>query len=281
MFSLGSKTFFGFSLVTFAVGSVYLFATNDLAGLTLLGVACAVSALLGVAGVAATGAGDRMTSLVGHDDPRANRAPRASIAPALVAASAGVAVLGAAYGIVAYVAAVVVAVTAGLVWFITAWREHPSYTAQATPRVSDRLSLPLGLPVVVLALIAVIVISFSRILLAVSKNGATTIALVAAVVILGAGVAAALRPTIDRRLVAVLGAVAAIAVGTLGIVGIALGERDFAQHQSEPADGATHGEEGTPAGESGADAEAPAAGAGAEAPAGTQAGGAAGGADHG
>ncbi len=258
MFSLGSKTFFGFSLFTFAAAFLYGVATSDLAGITLLGSASVASAFLGIAAVAATGAGDRLSALVGHDDPLANRAPRPSVAPLLLAVAGGTVALGAALGVVAYVSAALVAVAAGIVWFIGSWREHANYVPDTTSRVSDRFGLPLGLPVAVLVLIAIIVISMSRILLAASKNGATVIAIVLAIVILTGGIAAAVRPKIDRRLAAALGVVAVLAVGAMGIVGIALGERDFA-HKVTTGEGAeSHSTEvaGHAPAEGGADADA-------------------------
>lgn len=261
MFSFASKAFFAVAAIAGGFAFVYTFGTNDLSALVILYGAVGVAVFLGLTALAATGPGDRLTALVGTQDPRANRAPRQSAAPVLLAIAGGCAVGGAAVGAVAFVAAAIIAGLAGMDWFVSTWRESPLYLPKLTSRVSDRFSLPIGLPLAAIGLIAISVISLSRILLAVSKNAATSIALAAAIVIVIVGVVAAMRPRIDRRVVIALGAIATVAVLGLGVVGIAMGERDF-HHAPE---GTEHSEEGGGggAGEGGA-------GAGKSASAGTE-----------
>ena len=234
MFNLGTRAFFATSAVTFVFGLAYAFNSSDVGGFTLLLCASFAAAFLGAVSLAATGTADRFT-LAGVQDLRSGRAPSSSAVPMLVAAGLGVTALGTALGVAAYVGGLVVVAVGGVGWFMASWREHPDHVAALRPRVADRFSLPFGMPIAVTALIAVIAISISRILLSVSKNSATVVAIALAIVIFGAGFVVASRPKLDRKLLTGLIVVALGAVLTLGIVGLTKGERKFGEHEKGAA----------------------------------------------
>ncbi len=116
--------------------------------------------------------------------------------------------------------------------FAKVWSEDPTWTPRLHERVSFRLLVPVGLPVAMFLLAATIAISLSRILLAVSKNGSVLIAIVAAVVILGACSWVAMRPRVTSSTVVVLAAAAVVSVAGAGITGVAAGEREFHPHEA-------------------------------------------------
>lgn len=89
-------------------------------------------------------------------------------------------------------------------------------------------------------MVALMAIAFSRILLAVPKNGSVIIALVAALVILGGGVAVAMRGLSRSAVLGVL-TVGALATAGLGIGGAVAGEREF--HHPEAGEQAEAGGE--------------------------------------
>ncbi|HSH62296.1 MAG TPA: cupredoxin domain-containing protein, partial [Acidimicrobiales bacterium] len=122
-------------------------------------------------------------------------------------------------------------VTAG--WFAKAWSEHPSWTRPVRQRVSSRLLAPIGLPVGGFLLAAVIAVSMSRILLAVSKNVATVVAMVVAVVIFAACYWVASRPRMGSSVIVALSVLAGASMVGAGIAGAVGGERKFEQHHEE------------------------------------------------
>jgi plastocyanin len=153
------------------------------------------------------------------------------------------------------------AAVAGTGWFAQSWSAHPTWTDEQHERVSSRLVLPLAIPVGVTTLVLLLAFAFSRALLAVSVNGSVLLALVAALVILGAGVLVAFKG-LSRSAVLGLLTAGAVTTAALGVGGAVAGEREFHQkgegeHAAESSD-AGHAEEG----EEGGHAEEPEAGAG-------------------
>jgi len=77
------------------------------------------------------------------------------------------------------------------------------------------------------ASVAIVVLAMSRILLAVSKNGAVAVAGIAAVMILGIGVLYAAKPKIGKNFIAGLALALGVAILAGGVVAAAVGERSF------------------------------------------------------
>jgi len=120
---------------------------------------------------------------------------------------------------------------------------------------------PVEIPMVALLGIAVAVIAFSRVLLAVSKTGSTVIAIVVAGAIFGVGILLNARPKVSSSLLATVVVLGAVGLLAGGIVSAVAGEREFEHHGEEHAEeGAA--EEGDEAGAAGEGAEAPPEGGG-------------------
>lgn len=113
-----------------------------------------------------------------------------------------------------------------------------------TTEVRFRIPLPLVIPLGALAVIAVVAIGFSQVLLAVPKEAATMLAMVAAANILGAFAYAALRPRMQPVTMAELGVIVLYPV----IIGVAIAQFDFG--------GEAHGHDTAAAETSGAGAAA-------------------------
>jgi plastocyanin len=118
-----------------------------------------------------------------------------------------------------------------------------------TTEVRVKVPLPLVIPLGALAVIAVVAIGFSQILLAVPKEAATMLAIVAATNVLGAFAYAALRPKMQPVTMAELGIIVLYPV----IIGLAIAQFDFgaeAEHGTAAAEhaGAGAAAEGAPAG---------------------------------
>lgn len=155
--------------------------------------------------------------------------------PVVGAAAAALLAVGAATGgIPAWIGVGAAALAFGG-WFAQSWREHPSWSPVLGERVSTRLALPIALPVLVIALTAVIVTSISRIFLALPKLGSTFVALAVAVVLLAGFSLLALRPRLGSGALTGLAAIAGLSAIGAGVAGAVAGERHFEHHGEELA----------------------------------------------
>ena len=235
MLTLASKLF----LATAAVGTVALLAyaafTGDLLGVVLL---FGVAGLAVFAGVKLSGTADRpglAPALAGgtgtgdaapedgpagaHDEDAT--LPGGGLWPALLGLGIGLLTAAFVLGPLAAFAGLGFAAAAGVGWTARA-------SAERTGRIPDLM--PLGLPVVGLAAIASVMFLMSRILLAVSEQASTFIALVVAVVIFGGASLVALRPSLSSRALTALVAAFALAMTAGGLVAAAAGEREIEAH---------------------------------------------------
>lgn len=126
--------------------------------------------------------------------------------------------------------------------------QDDSLRPDLTTEVRVKVPLPLVIPLGALAVIAIVAIGFSRILLAVPKEAATMLAIVAAANVLGAFAYAALRPKMQPVTMAELGIIVLYPV----IIGLAIAQFDFgAEHDTALAENAGAGaaaEGGAPSG---------------------------------
>jgi hypothetical protein len=138
----------------------------------------------------------------------------------------------------------------GMEWTITAWSERATVDSATNRELRSRLFFPVELPIIGLLVIAVFVISGSRILLAVSKTGSVVVAGVLATGIFVAAIAIAARPQLSRTLLNAVLVVGALGLLAGGVIAAAAGERDFhhgtevhdsgsSESHDEPADAET------------------------------------------
>jgi plastocyanin len=228
--SLGTKSLFGFAVAAFVASVVYGVATNEGSGTAVL--AFVAAGAIGLAAVS-LGAGPDRTPVPTVDGPLPQNPPGGgrpmypSVWPLAAAIGIGVLAVGAATDGLLVVAAIVVGAIALLGWVFQSWTEHPIFTARFGARLTDRLLVPIGLPVGVFALVLVIALSLSRVLLAVPEQGSRVVAIVVAVVILAGAFFIVSQERMARAALSVLSAVALLAVIAAGGVGLAYGERHF------------------------------------------------------
>jgi plastocyanin len=124
--------------------------------------------------------------------------------------------------------------------------QDDSLRPDLTTEVRFKVPLPLVIPLGALAVIAIVAIGFSQILLAVPKEAATMLAIVAAANVLGAFAYAALRPRMQPVTMAELAIIVLYPV----IIGLAIAQFDFgSEHDAAAGEhaGSAAGE-GAPAG---------------------------------
>ena len=240
MINTPAKILLALSAFAGVVGIGYAIAGDDRTGVVLLGAVLVVALLAAFAVMGSAGAdpidlddeaeADAAAAVVSHGPMDT---PRPSAAPLFVAVAAGLIAVGAAEGPAYVVGGGLLALVVAALWTAQVWREHPSFTPRVASRLSERVLVPGLLPIVALVLTAVIAISLSRVLLAVSKDGSIVIAGVAALVILMACAFVALRPRVSPGAILGLIAVAAVFAGSAGVWGAAAGEREFEPHEEE------------------------------------------------
>ena len=236
MLSPASRLLLAVTLAGLGTGIAYQAVVDERAG-TMLFLFLAVAALMACVATAGAFVPDQ-APVVPSDAPPPERRATTTGAPARgtgwpAGAAVAVAVLGAtaAAGGPVVLVGVIAVVAAGAGWFAKVWSEDPTWTPRLRERVSLRLLVPVALPVAMFLLAATIAISVSRILLAVSKDGAVLIAFVVAVAILGACTWVATRPRVASSAILALVALAVVSMAGAGITGVAAGEREFHPHE--------------------------------------------------
>ena len=244
MIPTGSKLWFGVAGFALAAAVTYFIAGNGeaygsmvLVSLVVAGFTLGLlSSLIGDGDVAGAATGDGAAALgQGSTVAAPGGLQLAAAWPALGAVGVGVAIVGLATGgLLLYIGLLLVA-AAGAEWMVQAWAERATPDHEHNRALRNHLMYPIEIPVLAATTIAVVVIAFSRVFLAVPKAGSTVIAIGVATVILAAAFLVTSRPKLSSSLLT--GVVVLGAVGLLGggIVGAVAGEREFEAHGEEGA----------------------------------------------
>jgi len=219
MFKVGSKLFLG--LTGFAAVNLvaYLVFVERLA---IGGVALSIvfAALVGLtAAVLIVNEGDD------EAQPRDNALTRASMWPLVTVLGLVLFVLGLVVAQVYFVLAIVVVIAALAEWMVQAWSESASDDPVHNESARRRVLHPIEFPVIAMLGLGVIIFSFSRIMLAISKSAGAVVFIVAAAVILLVGSVVALRPALKSALVGGICVIGAIGIVAGGIAGAGSGLR--------------------------------------------------------
>ncbi len=236
MLNLVSRVLLALTVASAALAGAYFVADGDRTGVVLL-VFLAVAGLVGGLSTAGNAVPD-IAPPVAADSPPGRTAvsasvPRGSGWPLAAAVSLTVLAVGAVVGVPVVLGGVILLLVVTGGWFARAWSEHPTWTRTVRLRVSSRLLAPIGLPIGGFLLAAVIAVSMSRILLAVSKNAATGVAIAAAVAIFTACYWVASRPRLGSSVIVALSVLAATSTVGAGIAGAIGGERRFEHHEEK------------------------------------------------
>lgn len=132
-------------------------------------------------------------------------------------------------------------------WLVQGWAERATGDPAYNVELRHRLMSPFEIPILSLIVIGVILISLSRVMLAVSKTGSIVVAGAVATVIFVVASLLAAKPRISSSVFAGVLSLGAVALVAAGIAGGVAGERDIEPHHAEGEEHAepTHeGEEG-------------------------------------
>lgn len=255
MFTTGSKFLIGASVMALVATIVYGVGQGGVLG--TVGLSTATFALIALATLNAI---LRDSNVFSDDDAPVESSSAAQYAPANsvwpLAFAAGCVVI--AVGLITYQPVVVIGLVllfaAGAEWTVQAWSERASSDQAVNAAVRSRISNPLEYPVGGAIAIGVLMYSFSRVMLWLSKTNTTIAFSVMAAVVLTIGFIISYRPKMSTGAVGGVMAVGAVAVVAAGAFTSLDGERDIPEfetttiwqeeailHPTEYAEGAEEG----------------------------------------
>ena len=153
--------------------------------------------------------------------------PKGSPWPLVAALAVGLLAVGAALGTSMIVMGSIVGVVAAACWLGQVWTEHPSWSQEMTDRINERFIVPIGLPGTIVVLGGIGVLSFSRIFLTVSAEAAPFIAAAVAFAVLGVIWLISTREDVGRTVLVTLVGLSAVLVVGSGVASALRGEREF------------------------------------------------------
>ncbi|HEY3141643.1 MAG TPA: hypothetical protein VGJ86_10965 [Acidimicrobiales bacterium] len=244
MITTGTKWFLGLGVVSVALAAVYGWTTGgnglgpvtvgykggvgDHLGYGILVTAAGISFLNAIVLAAWRDADPVAQAQVAHlDHVPTVRPVGVSYWPPVAAFGVALVLIGLVSEPILFIFGLIVLGIVLVEWAVQTWADHASGDPATNRQIRNRLMNPLEFPLAGVLAIAIVVISFSRVFLAIDELSAVGVAGGIATLILIAGAVLASRPTISPNVVVGLVLVAAVVVIGLGIAGAVAGERDF------------------------------------------------------
>src|ERR687897_79004 len=257
MITTGSKWFFGLGAVSLVLAAAYGWTTGgdglgpitagykggvgDHFGYTVLLSGAVVSLFLGFVSSAVRDADAEAVARVAGTEtvPAAIPAP-ASYWPAIAAFGVGLVVVGLVSSAVLVVFGLVALGAVLIEWTVQTWADRATGDPAANREIRNRFMNPLEFPAAGLLAIALVVVAFSRVFLAISSENAVWVATGLAALIFAVGMLVASRPRLGSNVVVGLLLVSAVIVLAVGVGAAVNGEREF-HHVGDEAE--EHSEE--------------------------------------
>jgi hypothetical protein len=242
MIPTGSRLLFG--AAGLATVAAVLYGVTQEGSLGTVGLISAALALFLLAGVNLYTRDADVSSMdpaAATESAAAAPAPGASVWPLVGAIGGVLVVVGLVTYPVVFVFGLIALLAATAEWMLQAWSERASADRQFNEEIRGRIAHPLEFPVLGAIALGIIIYSFSRIMLFLSKTGGPAAFVVIAAFILLGGFLFAYRPSLRGGIVASVMVIAAIGLVTGGIVAALEGERETHAHET-PGDLATEGE---------------------------------------
>ena len=234
MITTGAKLWFAIASTALVGMVVYFVATGrgEDGGTIVLGSIAAACAVLGAASLVSRDGDTTVDADAAVEDVRI-RSSLPAYWPALGAVGAGVAIIGlAAGGLLLYVGLGIIGVVVAE-WMVQSWAERSTGDPAYNQALRNRIMFPFEVPVLGILGLALVMITFSRVLLAVSKTGSTVVAMLVATMILAVGSLIATRPKLSSGAVTWAVAIGAVGLLAAGVVGGVAGEREIEVHEVE------------------------------------------------
>ena len=234
MFTTGSKLLIGSAAAAAVFAVAYGVAQDGALGtIGLVSAAVALSLLAGLNVFVR----DSNVSAMDHDafvaSAAAQATARPSLWPLLVALGATTLTLGLVTTRAFFIVGLIAIIAGALEWIFQGWSERASADEGFNTEVRDVMADPMELPVAGAILAAVVVYSFSRVMLGLPSKSATVAAFsVVAAVVLGVGAYLGVRRDVSKTALT-----SAFSVGALALIGAGTfaglnGEREIEEHHS-------------------------------------------------
>lgn len=220
MFTTGSKFFIGLSALGAVSFAVFMVLVNP----SSIG----ATALFGFVPAVALAAWLSLWSRDGQLEESPSAAPvvpSPGMWPFVAAAGAVLVLVGTITRPLVLILGGVVVVAALVEWTVQAWSDRASADPAYNAELRGRIMQPLEFPVLATVGSAVVILSFSRIMLAIGKSAGAVMFIVLSSTVLVGGILFAVRPGLKRSLVTGICAVGAIGLVVGGIGGASSGMR--------------------------------------------------------
>ena len=223
MITTGSKYFYGITaLATIAMVLYMLFVNPNDIGAVALGSLAAAAALVG--GLTSF-TRDSTTHSTSASSAAATQPAPPAVWPLIVAVGVVMLVFGLATNPIVFILGIVALIAGGVEWLVQDYASRASADAAFNSQLRGRLLHPLEFPVAAAVVVAIIAISFSRIMLNISKSAGAIVFIIVASSVLVVGFLVALKPNLRGRAVGTLCSVGLVALVGAGIVAGISGER--------------------------------------------------------
>jgi hypothetical protein len=226
MITTSSKLFYGLGAVAFAAAIVWMIANDGGSGAVALVFVATASIFLGAIASYVRDGHVLSTDTEQHDSaPAAQRGSGRSWFPLGTALSLGTVIVGlvTSPGIFKVGVALLLAMLGE--WLIQNWSDRASSDPSYNERVRGRVVHPLEIPIAGALLLAVIVLSFSRVFLSLSVNAGPIVFAIVGALVLFFGSVLSIRPGTSRRVVGTICGVALVGLSVVGVVLALDGER--------------------------------------------------------
>ncbi len=230
MFSTGSKLFLGATTISLIATLAFgIFTSGDTYWTSMIGLASVTTALVFLTAINFFVRDSNVGSMqpdATTSSAAAQETPGNSMWPAVSALGVSLVVVGLITEPIVFKAGVVALLAALLEWMVQAWSERASGDRVYNAGVRKRVLHPLEFPVLAAAGLAVIVYSFSRIMLFASKQAGPAIFGVMAALVLVGGFLFATQATLTKSLTTGVCTIAALGLVSTGAVMAIDGERE-------------------------------------------------------
>jgi hypothetical protein len=166
------------------------------------------------------------------DSAAAHRSPWPSLWPGIGALGAALVVIGLVTYQIVFVIGIIVLIAVIAEWMLQAWSERASGDVAYNIEVRRRFAHAAEFPVLAAIGFGIIVYSFSRIMLAVSKSGGPAVFIAIAAAVLVSGFLVAMWRPLNTTVVGGVAAIALIALIAGGVAAALSGEREMHPHET-------------------------------------------------
>lgn len=233
MISFGSRLLLGATALAAVAAVAYGVSVGGSLGTTgLVSATIALALLTGINIYARDADVSSMDPAAATDSAAARPAPRSSMWPAVGALGGVLVVIGLVTYPVVFVFGLIAMLGATVEWMIAAWSERASADSTYNAGIRQRLSHPAEFPVLAALGAAIIIYSFSRIMLFLSKTGGPVAFGVLATLVLAAGFVVAFKPQVRNATVSAVAGIAVLGLVAGGVAAALAGERELHPYET-------------------------------------------------